>query len=65
MVLSAIVGATVENRLIGMGEYYLWFNADKREQLGIEPFDTGAKMVSNIDVGNEYTDAICTLLDSD
>ena len=64
MVLSAIAGATVENRLIGMGEYYLWFNADKREQLGIEPFDTGAKMVSNIDVGNEYTDAICTLLDS-
>lgn len=48
-----------------MGEYYKWFNVDKCEQLEPGPFDTGAKIVSNVDVGNEYTDAVCTLLDSD
>ena len=48
-----------------MGEYYQWFNVDKREQLGIEPFDTGPKIVSNVDAGNEYTDAVCTLLNGD
>jgi len=48
-----------------MGEYYLWFNVDKRERLDPEPFDTGAKIASNVDVGNEYTDAICTLLATD
>lgn len=48
-----------------MGEYYQWFNVDKCEWLDAEPFDTGAKIVSNIDVGNEYTDAVCTLLNGD
>ncbi len=48
-----------------MGEHYLWLNVDKCEKLDPEPFDTGAKIISNVDVGNEYTDAVCTLLDRD
>lgn len=48
-----------------MGEYYQWFNVDKRERLGTEPFDTGPKIFSNVNVGNEYTDAVCTLLNGD
>lgn len=48
-----------------MGEYFGWFNVSKKEKLEAGPFDTGIKMADCVIVGNEWIDAVCTLISSD
>ena len=45
-----------------MSTGYHWMNFDRREQLSVTPFDTNIEIWSTCFVGNEYTEAVVSLL---